>query len=106
MKKNLVLLALLLAALACAKSPFYNPNQAFNWLEEAQTPADEAAAFEKIWTAADSLGFSAFDANGDKVPVSAPDFTARLHSIELRVDGATYRHVLLDPENIFILMKE
>jgi hypothetical protein len=105
MKKYLLTLWLLLSLSACSRLVF-NPQQAFDQLAAAQTPEEEAAAFEHIWSYADELGFGAYDIEGKGIPVSSPDFPARIHAIDLHVNGETYRHILIEPENIFILMRE
>lgn len=104
--RKLCLSALLLLSLTACQQLTFGPSNTFEQLAAAETPEEEAAAFEQIWSNANELGFSALDAEGESLPVSSPDFPARLHAIDLRVNGETYRHTLIEPENIFILMRE
>jgi hypothetical protein len=104
--KNILLTLLLLLSLSACSWLAFNPQQAFEQLAAAETPEEEEAAFEHIWGNTKELGFSAFNAEGESLPVSSPGFPARLHAIDLRVNGETYRHTLIEPENIFILMRE
>ena len=105
MKKLLTLLLLFVGIAGCSLLVF-RPRQAFDQLREAQKPEEEAAVFRHIWKNADELNFSAYDPDGETIPVSNPDFPARLHAIDLQVNGKSYRHVLIEPENVFILMRE
>lgn len=92
--------------LAACNRVMFSPNQAFEQLGEARTAAEEASAFTYIWEHAAELGFSAHAENGELLPVSSQDFPARLHTIELRVNGEAYTHTLIAAENVYILMME
>ena len=96
---------MLLSLTACNALTF-NPHQAFDQLAEAKTSEAEADAFREIWNKADELGFSAYKEDGEALPVSSPDFPALLYAIDLRVNGETHHPVLIEPENIYILMRE
>ena len=97
---------LLIMGIAACNLLVFTPQQAFEQLREVRTPEEEAAVFRYIWRNVNELSFRAYDDGGEVLPVSRPDFPARLYAIDLQVNGETYHHVLIDPENIDILMRE
>ena len=80
--------------------------EALNLLEQATSPAAEAEAFDLIWRSSEALGFGAYDEDDKQVPVSSPDFPERVAHIQLRVDGQVIEHDVIEPENLFVLMRE
>ncbi|MCP5099701.1 MAG: hypothetical protein GY943_29460, partial [Chloroflexi bacterium] len=74
-------------------------------LAQVATAEEEAVVFDQIWENADQLGFSLYDSVGNKVSVSSGDW-ALIHRIRLRVNGQIVDYNIIDPDNIFILMRE
>ena len=105
MKKLLAIILFIMSLTACA-SLIFTPEQAFDQLREAQTPEEEAAVFRQIWNKSNDLSFYTSDEDSEALSVSSPDFPARLHAIDLRINGEIYHHILIEPENIYILMRE
>ncbi len=79
---------------------------ALSRLSQVTTAQEETAVFEAIWNDSSSLGFAAYDANDDKLPVSNERFPKDVAWIRLRVNGQSLDYHPIDPENIFILMRE
>ena len=74
-------------------------------LSLVQSAEEETAVFDAIWENAESLGFAAYDVEGNKVNISSGDWDM-IHHIQLRVDGQIVDYVLLDPNNLVVLMRE
>jgi hypothetical protein len=73
----------------------------------AKTPQEEAAVFAKVNT--QTLGYSveAYDLSAQKVPMTEKGWWRRTTSIVIEwPDGTVANRVLMDPNNVFILMRE
>lgn len=73
-------------------------------LREANSPAQEALALQGIVQRANTLGFIAYDSQGNKLPGADSPWTGQLHHIQLRVDGDFVDHQMIDPANLDILL--
>ena len=80
-------------------------DEALAALSLVQSAEEETAVFDAIWENAESLGFAAYDVEGNKVNISSGDWDM-IHHIQLRVDGQIVDYVLLDPNNLVVLMRE
>jgi hypothetical protein len=96
-------IALLVGLLACEWS---TSQEGFQMLREAQTPEEEAAAFERIAESGSQIAFTPYDEEGDPLDMTQPDWWEDLHHIRLIVGPYSTDHEIIDPENIFILMQE
>jgi hypothetical protein len=93
------------ASLACVRAVF-SAERAVQQLEEAETAEEEQAAFEVLWQHAETLSFTPFDAEGEKLPMTRKRWWEQLHTIRLTVDDVEVEHTMIDPENIVVLLRE
>ncbi|MBN1261452.1 MAG: hypothetical protein JXB35_12310 [Anaerolineae bacterium] len=102
---GLALVALCALSAGCA-FPTFSARAAFKRLEEVKTASEEAEVFEWIWANAESVGFGAYDAAGESVGVGNDAFPEAVHAIQLRINDRSGEYTLVDPANLFILMRE
>ncbi|MEM6260428.1 MAG: hypothetical protein AAF711_00800 [Planctomycetota bacterium] len=75
-------------------------------LSAASTSADERQAFDDLWHHSDTLAFTPRDAAGNQVSMTTDDWWDSVDYLELSVDGHSVRHALIEPDNLFYLMRE
>lgn len=71
----------------------------------ASTPAEERDAFAAL-ARTGGLGFTAYDAAGKQLDLSATRWWEKARRLTITADGGTLDHAVLDPENIMLLMQE
>ena len=75
-------------------------------LRAAQTPEEEAAAFEMIQESGAYITIMPYDVDGNPLDMTLTDWWEDLHHIRLIVGPTSTDHEMIDPENILILMQE
>lgn len=84
-----------------------SPHALAEKLSAAKTASAEAELFGLIHRhRRGGLSLAAFDAAGHDIPVSEPNWWKRTHRVLITLDGERMDHVLIEPENVFILMGE
>jgi hypothetical protein len=96
-------MALLVGVLACEWTA---SQEGFQMLHAAQTGEEEAAAFERIVASGSQITFAPYDEEGNPLDMAQLDWWEDLHHIRLIVGPYSTDHEMIDPENIFILMRE
>ncbi|MFO0673001.1 MAG: hypothetical protein U0235_25875 [Polyangiaceae bacterium] len=84
-----------------------SPRDLATQLAAAKTASAEAELFERIHRhRRGGLSLSALDREGHDLPMSEPEWWKKTHRLIITLDGERMDHVLLAPDNVFILMGE
>ena len=105
-KTKLVFLTTLSLVLLTACSTLFSPERAFRYLKEAETPEQEADALIYINNHAEDIGLAAFDKAGSTLEPYDSRFPKEVFAIDLHVNGQSTYHRMIEPENLYILLRE
>ena len=92
---------LLLPAAGCSRSLCRGTE-----LSKVKTPAQEASAMQRFWEKCQPLSMSAYEKSGAALPFSDPAWLSKVHHIQLSGGAGAFEHVVIEPKNVLLLMRE